>query len=321
MTKKLYLLIAALTVIFLADFISYPFLQNLEYQSANKGANGIWLRYLWYFGKHSQTDEEKLFAQLNKGQFKYAYLHVRSIKADGSLEFHHKETARPFLIRMHTAVPNCKRIAWVYAGTATANGGVDLSKESVRSKMVQEAIWLIRECGFDGIQWDYEFASNNNPNLLKLLDETRAQLRKNEFLSVATPMWYPLTLWGWDDPYFKRVCSRCDQIAVMCYDSFFYYPRAYAWLLNQQCKHLIPDANVANSNCEVMLGVPSYEKGTAGHLTLTENLRVALPAISKSISSAKPSTKSFAGVAIFAEYTTDENEWNDYYKLWLKHGP
>ncbi len=318
MTKKNYLLIGVLLVgLFLADFISYPFLQSESYLSQNKGENGIWLRYLWYFGKHSEEDEQKLFARLSTGQFRYAYFHVRSIQKDGSLQFHHKETARPLLERLHRLVPNCKNIAWVYVGTATEYGGVDLSQAKVRKKMVEEADWLVQECGFDGVQWDYEFANNQNPYLLTLLEETRSQFSEKQIISAATPMWYPGTLWGWDDDYFKKICQRCDQIAVMCYDSFFYYPRAYSWLLGEQCQHLLSDAALANDSCKVVLGVPSYEKGTLGHLTFTENLRVALPAISKSVAISKHKD-SFAGVAIFAEYTTDKDDWDDYFKLWMR---
>ena len=183
--------------------------------------------------------------------------------------------------------------------------------------MIEEARWLVEECNFDGIQWDYELFPRNEPNFNTLLDETRAQLGKEVFISIATPMWYPDPLLGWDRKNFSEASKHCDQIAVMCYDSFYYYPRAYTWLVEQQAINVTRAVKDASSNCSVMLGIPVYDAGTVGHMTHSENIRTALTGVRNGLSNPKAYPEVFDGVSPFAEYTMDEDEWGQYRKWWL----
>jgi spore germination protein YaaH len=193
---------------------------------------------------------------------------------------------------------------------------VDMNDHQVRDKAVSEANWLCRECGFDGIQWDYEFAANGGTALLQLLDATR-QAIPGTFVSVATPMWYPGTLWGWNEEYFRQVAQRCDQIAVMCYDSFFYLPRGYVWLIGQQGHHVLKAVAEANPRCKVLLGVPTYDEGTAGHGHQSETVTMALKGVREGLARPRVRVEAFEGIAPFAEYTTTEDEWRVYETWWL----
>lgn len=295
------------------DFIIIPLNTHCTAPIFNSGKNGLWLRYKWYFGQHSEADLQKMCRHLREDQIRFAFFHVRDVASSGALKFHHATDATKMLSAVRLQAPDCKLLAWVYVSST----GVDIANKEVRHKMIDEAKWLVNECGFDGIQWDYEFARNDNQALCSLLSETKAELAKGSLVSCATPMWYPGVLWGWSDSYFRQVCSNCDQVALMCYDSFFYLPRAYSWLLSQQCAHVLADAAAPNTGCRVLLGVPSYDDGTAGHLNQPENLKVALPAVRNGLEQNPANRNSFDGVAIFAEYTTDENEWQDYRHLWL----
>jgi hypothetical protein len=313
----------------------------------NRGANGIWLRYLWYFGKHSDAALGSLIEKLKQGQFKYLYFHVRSVDEQGKLMHRYKDNALKINARIKEAMPGAKSIAWIYVQSVYLQAKqktTDISKAEIRKNMVQEAKYLVEECGFDGVQWDYEFYPSGNKDMLALLDETRQAL-PHAFISVATPCWYPGTLWGFSDADFKELAAHCDQIAVMCYDTFFYYPRAYSWLVAQQAKHVTRGCTLANQEssklrgqegrkCTVILGLPVYDEGTSGHLTHSENLRTALHGVNAGLNelakrdrsrgntekdSEHParSLESFEGVAPFAEYTMDEGEWRDFQKFWV----
>ena len=122
-----------------------------------------------------------MLERLRVNQIKYAYFHVLTTAADGTLKLHKPENAQKITKAVHAEAPETKAIAWVYIGSAPQNGGVNLIKP-----------------------------------------EVRAALKPDKLLSVDTPMWYPFTLWGWSDDYFKEVAKRCDQICVMGYDSFLY---------------------------------------------------------------------------------------------------
>jgi hypothetical protein len=182
--------------------------------------------------------------------------------------------------------------------------------------MIEEAKWLCSECGFDGVQWDYEFAPNGDERLLNLLSESRAALPPRKLISAATPMWYPMTLWGWNDDYYRKVAARCDQIAVMDYDSGFYLPHLYLWLLAQQCRHVTADATSGSHRCGVLFGLPTYDEGTRAHSNQPENIKLALKGMREGLG-ASASSPSYEGIALFAEYTTTPDEWKTYEDYWL----
>ena len=309
---------AALLSIFIADFIYYPSTVEPKSPSFNKGKNGLWLRYKWYFGEHSDNEVEAMINRLKENQIKYAYFHVRSTKHDGSLKYRYKENAIKLNAKMHALLPETKSIAWIYVESNFGRDGVDIAKKEIREKLIAQAKWLVEECNFDGIQWDYEFFPNKEPHFGKLLIETRDALGPNRHISVATPMWYPGTLWGWQNEYFTEIAQNCDQIAVMCYDSFFYYPRAYTWLVEQQAVNVTSAVGKANNNCKVILGIPVYDEGTIGHITHAENIRAALAGVRNGLANRDANLDTFEGVSPFAEYTMDENEWTQYRQLWLQ---
>jgi hypothetical protein len=294
-----------------ADYWLYPVLSGMGGQTHNRGTNGVWLRYKWYFGEHSSRDVEQLGRDLTQRQMRYAFFHVRSIQAGGSLKYRYPSQARALLKSLHRVNPTVKAIAWVYVGNRAGEGQVDLSRVSVRQRMVQEAVWLTRDCGFDGVQWDYEICASGDSGLLRLLDETRLALSPNKLISVATNTNYPWPLgrYGWSLDYFGEVGRRCDVLAVMGYDSGAYTPRMYVSYIRRQVRLIPPTVHRANPRCTVLMGLPTYAEGLRSHNPHSENLLMGLKAVR--------SLPGVDGVALFADYTTDAQEWADYDRWWL----
>lgn len=295
-----WLLIASLAA-FLAvtlDYFAYPYGSELGGRSFNRGENGLWLRYTWYFGNYTPSQAAELIARLRHEQIRYAYFHVRFIRKDGSLKFHYPKSAS-----LTEAVRNAgiKPIAWIYV-----DGSVQLGNLEVRKRMVEEARWLVETCGFEGVQWDVEPCPDGSQSFLWLLEDTKKAM-PHAFVSVAAPTWFPwpISKQGWSEGYFAEVGKRCDQIAIMCYDTAFVLPRSYAWLVEQQAER-IPTA----TKCQVLLGLATYLDGGRSHNPRAENLWMGLHA-------ARESSGKFAGIALFADYTTDAAEWRLYDRGWL----
>jgi hypothetical protein len=303
-----------------ADYFFYPLLASPSGRSFNKGENGLWLRSTWYFGEKPSAEIRGLARRLNQEQIRYAFFHVRHIKKDGELQFHFPEAALRLTSLLHRQAPEVKVIAWISVSNLPSQGGpVDLARDSVRGKMVQEARWLIDKCGFDGVQWDYEICSEGDPFFLKLMVETRSVLPKNKLLSCAVPMAYPRGFrryLGWSEPYYSQVAKTCDQIAVMGYDSGTYFPRAYVWLIRRQARLVPPAVFNGNPDCQVLLGLPGYQKGGPSHNPRAENLRLGLKGVREGLAGG-PDSPAFAGVAIFADYTLRPKDWQDYRRWWL----
>lgn len=290
-------LILALSAV---DYFGYPYGNALSGKSFDQGENGLWLRYTWYFGSHSSSEVDELCRRLTREQMRYAYFHVRFVQKDGHLRFHYPKSAQ-LTQQVHRAASGVKAIAWIYV-----DGDVPIGEPRIRAQMVGEAKWLVVTCGFDGIQWDFEPCPDGSKSFLALLDDTRSALPK-AFLSVDAPTWFPWPAggFGWSETYFGEVGKRCDQIAVMCYDTGFVLPRSYAWLVGQQAERIPKDAPM----CQVLLGLPAYEDGGRSHNPRAENLQIALKAVRES--------GGVAGISLFADYTMDESKWAWYERAWL----
>ncbi|MCA1596397.1 MAG: hypothetical protein LC772_08245 [Chloroflexi bacterium] len=284
-----------------------------------QGTNGLWLKYTWYFGQYSPEDLQSLTQRLCTNQIRFAYFHVRYITQNGTLRFHYPAEARRLLNALHRAAPPVKAIAWIYAGNRRGSGHVNLADPAIRMTMVKEAAWLVNDCGFEGIQWDYEVCSDGDPDFLRLLRETRALVPPGTLLSAATQVWKPPPhrRWGWGDSYFQQVAAACDQLVVMGYDTGLHSADRYREFLRQQVLHVTAAAAV-NPRCRVVIGIPAYQDPDSSHDPLVENIHVALQGVDEGLADPAAHRKAFAGVALFADYTTGEAGWEAYRKQWLK---
>lgn len=300
------------------DYFAYPNLAHPVGTSPNRGENGLWLRYTWYFGQHSDT--APMAQKLQSEQIEYAYFHVRDVRPDGSLRFHKPLTAETLTHDLHRQAPSVKLLAWVYVGNSAGRGAVDLSQPAVRKKLVAEAFWLVTVCGFDGVQWDYEICPRGDTDFRALLRETRAALPPGKLLSAAVPLWLPRPLehYGWNETDFAAVAPLCDQMAVMCYDSGIYLPRGYVWLVHQQVVHVSAAVKRGNPKCRVLFGLPTYDAGGLSHHAPAENLRMALIGVRDGMGDPRTAPQVVAGVAPFADYTTQKADWNLYRRWWLQ---
>lgn len=329
------LTLAVLVLVIALDYFLYPRLAPMAGRSLNTGENGLWIRYNWYFGKQlaneqsvkddatlqelTDADYAILAKRVRQAKVRYAYCHVRYIDSDGHLHFRFLSTARRLVNELHRRAPGTRVVAWVYVGGVTEYPPVRLTDARVRAAMVGEAVWLVKKCGFDGIQWDYERCNNGDSGHLALLRETRAAL-PDTFLSTCAQPWYPtpVTNWyGWDETYFTQVARECDQVAVMGYDTGMWLPRSYVWLMREQMPHVTRAVHAGNPTCRVMLGVPTYGKAGWGHNLQSETLRLALKGVREGANDPRTDAAAFDGVAIFAEHTTTVAEWREYRRDWL----
>ncbi len=316
--RRLALVIGVLLGLLLLDYVAYPHPAHPTGRSLNRGENGLWLHSKWYSGE--ETDVPALAKRLRTEQIRYAYFHVRDVTKDGALRYHHPDVARRLVLPLHWQAPTVKLIAWVYAGNAAGRGRVDLSRPEVRRVMVREVVWLVTVCGFDGIQWDYEICPSGDADLLRLLRETRAALPPGKLLSVAVPLWLPARLGrhGWRESDFSDVAGVCDQMAVMCYDTGLYLPRAYVWLVHQQVVHVTQASARSNPHCRVLFGIPTYRAGGLSHHAPAENIGMALIGVREGLADSRTVPSVVAGVAPFADYTTQDSEWKTYQDWWCR---
>jgi hypothetical protein len=75
---------------------------------------------------------------------------------------------------------------------------------------------------------------------------------------------------------------------------------------------------LSDPRCRVLLGVPPFEKGFLSHDPRAENIAFALRGVREGLADPRAARSVFAGIAPFADYTTDGTEWDAYRALWLE---
>lgn len=121
----------------------------------------------------------------------------------------------------------------------------------------------------------------------------------------------PSTWYSWTPSYFSQVAQRCDQIAVMSYDLVNVFPWSYVEALTNQVR-VVSDA-LTSSNCAAIFGLSTYDRNFFHDHC--ETLRLGLKAVREGWIDNNPK---LSGVALFADYTTDEREWKEFNELWVQ---
>ena len=178
--------LAAVAVsLLVVDYFAYPWWSPIPATEANKGTNGLWIRYTHYFGEVPDEDVAKLATRLGEYQFAYAFFHVRFIKKDGTLAYRYPEKAKRLLETVRERAPQTKLIAWVFAGNERGSGEVDLTDRTVRENMVEEAKWLIEECGLTEFSGTMKCVTTASRDFWNFWKKRVARRRKARSLAYA----------------------------------------------------------------------------------------------------------------------------------------
>lgn len=296
------------------DYWTYPLFSTEPTQKFAKGSDGIWMRYTWYFGEVDPGLVRTHSKWLQDNGFRYAFFHVRSAGKSGGLIHDYMDRAAKLNAAVESAAPDLLRVAWVYVGNDAGSGSVDLSAPGTKEALVTTAIRLIEQGGFEGIQWDYEICPDGDKDFLELLQMSRVALPEGTFIGVCAPTNYswPLAGFGWSAEYFREVAKLSDQIALMIYDTGMVLPRMYASHVARQTAVL--KSATEGTDCRVLFGLASYGQGMRSHNPRSENLRIGIRALRWGLES--DNAENFEGLSIFADYTTDEEEWKEYLDNW-----
>ena len=166
-----------------------------------------------------------------------------------------------------------------------------------------------------GVHLNVEPWKSGDAGMLRLLDRLKAEIGPSKILSISgyppQSEWYPLRL-AWSRNYYREVAARCDQIAVMLYDSSLHDAKLYRWFVARWSRAVL--SWTRDSQTEILLGVPTY--GAAGpttgplyHNPRVENLSNSLAALHRALNDSGTLPASYQGAAIYCEWETDDSEW------------
>jgi hypothetical protein len=289
----------------------------------NHDRNAVWLEHRWLERGHGETAMEDLFRRLHAHGVIYVYPHLIPIDGEGNLPPHDREQMRAFLETARRVSPQIKVLPWVGGLRAgyrrQRTGALRLADLVQRQRIVAEVRGLVDE-GFDGIHLNVEPVDDGNDDFLALLRALRTAVGGSRILSVAATRPAPLGLprapnFAWSPGYYARVAAECDQLVIMAYDTALPTPALYRRYLEWSTSSVAGALAASGSKARVLMGVPTYEPYGFMHRAGVETPENALAGIVAGLRGLGAGG-TFEGVALYAEWTTDEQEWAAYEKYW-----
>lgn len=287
---------------------------------------GIWLKHAWMEEARTPDELRALAEHLTRQGATHVYVHIGPFNSEGRITRYKQEVAQAWLASLKRNAPGVKRLAWLGGRNRTSGGTVDLASRAYRKAMADEAARLLASLDFDGIHLNIEPLAEDDPDFVALLDELRDALG-GKLISFAAPKmrpWWVPGIFGiseryWKGAAFERIMPHLDQVVVMVYDTavptaglYQRYVAAHVGVLRQA--HRASGA----PQCQILVGLPTYDMPTWFHRPKVENLEMGLIGLLLGLNASHEPDPSPLGVAIYANWTTEEGEWETFRSLWLE---
>jgi hypothetical protein len=297
-----------------ADTSPHPF---------NQDRNAVWLEHRWLERDHTEDEIESLFATLQARGVRYAFPHLIPFNAAGRLPLHSREQMRRLIATARRVAPSLQILPWVgglrVGHRRTRAGTIDLSDLGQRQRIVAECRGLVDD-GFDGIHVNVEPVGDGDMEFLALLRALRTAVGPQRLLSVSAIRPGPFALpfapnFLWTPEYYARLGTTVDQIVVMAYDTALPTPALYRRYVAWAAGVVTHTLARPNDGARVLMGLPTYDETGLMHRGNVETLPNGLFGVIAGLRGLGAGG-TFEGVALYAEWTTDEAEWASYERLW-----
>jgi len=289
----------------------------------NHDRNAVWLEHRWLERDHPEAEMEELFTSLSHHGIAYAFPHIIPFNGAGRLPVHSREQMRLLLAVARRVAPEIKVLPWVgglRAGWRRVRAGtIDLDDLGQRQRMVAECRGLVDE-GFDGVHLDIEPVDDGNDEFLSLLQAVRTAVGEKALLSVSAIRPGPFRIlvapnFFWTPEYYARVGTLADQVVLMTYDTGIPTASLYRRYLAYAARHVTEEMVRTKARARVLVGIPTYDETGFMHRAGVETPENALLGVVAGLRGVGGGG-TFEGVAIYAEWTTDDSEWRTYDRVW-----
>jgi hypothetical protein len=289
------------------------------------GPSAVWLGHAWAGEAHSPAQYRALASELSSAGISDVFVHVGPLEGDGTIPPPRYSNGAALLVSLHRLDPRVRVQAWV-GQLVAPDGPLELGDAAVRARIEATVSQLLR-LGFDGVHYDLEPIISGNGSFVALLDATSALTRKDHrLLSVSAPPSDPTPVGflldridsgyqPWSLDYYRAVAARVDQIAVLTYGRGFPTAWAYGSYVRAVTHQLL---SAVPRGPTFLIGLPTYDVVDWGVFHHAETLEAGLRGIREAVASLPRDQATRAGVAIYAEWTTDQAQWQAFREGWLR---
>ena len=233
-----------------------------------------------------------------------------------------------FVQQYKTFYPEGNLYGWISYPTSLDEDGYTLDNSTIHTRIAELATLLVTTYGFDGIYLNIEPITDNDQNLLALLRTVRQSIGAEIPIALAIPPdWRPsgdpipyspniTSTFEWTKPYKQTVALLVDEMLVMAYHSGLVSSTDYSTWVAYQVRAYAEAVSELGIETTVKIGIPTYPAELPAHDPAVENVETALIGIKQGLIEAEAMASAVSGVTIYAEWTTDEDEWTQFYQLW-----
>lgn len=307
-------IIGLLCVVFLF-YQFYPPLQSELSMGDSDLRVAVWMGVTWSMDEYSTNDIEQLARDLATRQVDDLYVYVSYLKA-GDFFNPTYDHAQTFVESIKRVNPELRVLAWIGVpisitqpdGTYVSNR---LESEIIRQQIADFSAMTVMELGFDGVHLNAELIPNGDPAFIETLKRIQETLPEDAYFSATahalrlnepfTSIPYPTIDHHWTPDYLRDVAQQVDQIALMAYDSGLLFPRDYLHWMTYQVQ--ASQQTLAESDVELIIGLPTSEEWSPSHQTQAETVLIALNGI------VEGDNGRIDGIGVYPYWDTDETEW------------
>lgn len=292
--------------------------------------NALWIGTGWTYTLQELDDIDALATRLRDHEIGTIYAWVSWLQEDGTWRGAENFGAvGAFAKGLKNANPELRILGWVSFPVNLGEAGYRLDDETLQQTVADFSARVVNDLGFDGVFLNVEQVWTGDENFLALLRKVRASVGESRPISVAVPPdWSPLgagipvpplivpgTIW--ETGYKQSVALLTDEMAVMAYNSGLSDPADYTVWTAYQVKAFAEAIDELGEGTALVIGIPTYDAEPPGHDPEVENVESAVAGVIEGLQQAGAAARHVRGVAIYADWTTDDTEWRQFQSNWV----
>ncbi len=284
--------------------------------------HALWLGTEWTYEAHEEEAIDALTERLQVNDIGTVYAWVSWLQEDATWRGADNFGAvRQFAAQLKAANPDLMIYGWVSFPVNADEDGYRLDDTDLQQNIADFSASVVNELGFDGVFLNIEPVWDGDENFLNLLRRVRASVGDDVPVSVAVfPDWSPenatipvppLVVPGTEfaPEYKQSIALLTEQIVVMAYNSGLSTPDDYEQWMAYQVQTFADAISTLGEGTEIVIGIPTYDAELPAHDPLVENIDSAMAGFNAGLAAAGEAAEFVQGIAIFADWTTDDLEW------------
>jgi hypothetical protein len=300
-------------------------LRQLKPPEAEVQPNALWIGTEWTYEEHEPEAIADFVEQLHEHDIGTVYAWVSWLQEDGTWRgAENFAKVRVFANQLKAVYPEVELHGWISFPANLDEDGYRLDDEELQQNIADFSASVVGELGYDGIFLNVEPVWDGDESFLALLRKVRTSVGDEVPVSAAIPPdWSPedadipvppLIVPGtvWAKEYKQSVALLTDHMAIMAYNSGLSSAEDYEVWMAYQVATFAEAISELGEGTNLLIGIPTYDEELPGHDPEVESVPAALRGLDEGLSQAGEAAAFVQGVAIYAGWTTDETEWQQF---------